>query len=783
VYEPPGTHNGASVEVLDHWILRATEAILTTWDATTGNFWRDSLHEETDAGPDDGSFPQGFGKGKGATSNNRAFHALCSVAYFLAENEQLGRANNVFARVRTAIQRMVSDYYLVEPDEDQLQDLHASNPSSASLALLRQHGENGQNPYTDAQLLLSISLALSPVTASTAALSVGGTDRARLAAYVRELTEAVEDTVREHGVKVHANAAPHHFLTYHAVRGLDAATNFLPSGKPKKVGRLSSRRRDTVVGLRFTSDGRVDYEDPKLVSNITNEIVQQLGLHMLPTPGFDPSSLVSSCGLVARLTGETDSPLIKQALEVFVADQSQRGTWPSAGVLSFGRRRLVYVPSVELSLVLANLCLMDLRSSGFELLTVASTALERSFQLVQTAYSKHGTSAGWRNDRARSSYEVESWTTSVVLQFLLAYRECLGLAQQKRILRKYRATRPKRDAGILWADLQRLLPGSRELEAPTMSSRQSQIDVFRQLIDPTSGNVIVNGIAEEILEAVASSPTERPDKTASFMLYGPPGTRKTSLVERMAETLGWPLLSLSPAAFLKNGIEGFESAADEVFEDLFHLRRVVVLFDECEEFFRNRTAPRAVDMRTAGAFITSGMLPRLQRLRDLRWIVFVINSNTEAFELDEAVTRRGRLDKAMRVGHPVYAAQMRYLQNWGRGPARTPLTADKIEWFRVLLEQVSELMDPKRDIFEREIESAQKEHPDRGPAYYNVMTQINQRMAKEITKTVTFSILDALAERCVAAHSGNPIVDLDSLRINLDQEFERSGPDKFGGAS
>lgn len=40
-----------------------------------------------------------------------------------------------------------------------------------------------------------------------------------------------------------------------------------------------------------------------------------------------------------------------------------------------------------------------------------------------------------------------------------------------------------------------------------------------------------------------------------------------------------------------------------------------------------------------------------------QWIVFVTSTNVEA--LEEAVTRRGRLDKVSRVGPPTLAPQMR----------------------------------------------------------------------------------------------------------------------------
>jgi DNA polymerase III delta prime subunit len=286
-------------------------------------------------------------------------------------------------------------------------------------------------------------------------------------------------------------------------------------------------------------------------------------------------------------------------------------------------------------------------------------------------------------------------------------------------------------------------------------------------------------VTEEILKPVLRSVTETPVDCVSFLLYGPPGTRKTTFVEEMASALRWPLLTLSPPAFLSNGIEGFEAAADDIFEELLHLQRVVVLFDECEEFFRWRSSPTTVESRTIGAFITSGMLPRLQALRKARSVIFVINTNIEAYELDDAVTRRGRLDRAARVGHPLLPAQKRYLEKWESRISGKTLTEEHTSWFTRLLNEVETAMQEPRERLTSEREKAQKSHPDRGEGYRALMTTIRQDEAKELTKVVTFGMLDELAERCLGEGTQTPIESEESLSTNLEQEFERFGPDKF----
>ena len=63
----------------------------------------------------------------------------------------------------------VIDKISIKPEKvAEYADRMASEYLTLPLEDLRGHGENGINPYTDAQLLLSLSLALSPVSAGCA---------------------------------------------------------------------------------------------------------------------------------------------------------------------------------------------------------------------------------------------------------------------------------------------------------------------------------------------------------------------------------------------------------------------------------------------------------------------------------------------------------------------------------------------------------------------------------------------------------------------------------------
>jgi len=180
--------------------------------------------------------------------------------------------------------------------------------------------------------------------------------------------------------------------------------------------------------------------------------------------------------------------------------------------------------------------------------------------------------------------------------------------------------------------------------------------------DPSDNKGIANELKTNVLQPILSNWIHRPTRgKASLIFYGPPGTRKTTLAYQIAQALQWPLLTLSPPDFLKSGLEGFEACAAEIFNNLLHLRRVIVLLDECEDFFKARPKDQRIEIRTTGAFITSGMLPRLQKLHDQRWIIFILATNSELDDLDEAVRRVGRFDYAQEIGYPTKKAQIHYI--------------------------------------------------------------------------------------------------------------------------
>jgi SpoVK/Ycf46/Vps4 family AAA+-type ATPase len=157
-------------------------------------------------------------------------------------------------------------------------------------------------------------------------------------------------------------------------------------------------------------------------------------------------------------------------------------------------------------------------------------------------------------------------------------------------------------------------------------------------------------------------PDFRLEKRRSALLFGPPGTSKTSLAEAVAQRLGWTFIELSPSDFLKGGLEGIYDRVNEVFDDLMDLFGAVILFDEMDALVQSResgeAAPKELDVTQK--FLTTSMLPKLLQLRKRARTIFFMATNHQK-DFDPAIKRAGRFDLKIRMGPPSYKEKLRAL--------------------------------------------------------------------------------------------------------------------------
>jgi len=165
---------------------------------------------------------------------------------------------------------------------------------------------------------------------------------------------------------------------------------------------------------------------------------------------------------------------------------------------------------------------------------------------------------------------------------------------------------------------------------------------------------------KEVLEERVITPFEASSSNPSYgaaysaILFGPPGTAKTTLCEALAERMGWDFLVIDTTTFLADGLTNVASRIRYVFERLQSLERCVILFDEIEEFCLDRETP---GLGMESRMLTTAMLTAINDLRrGKRSIFFLATNRLRAF--DSAITRPGRFDMQLFVGTPNLEAKV-----------------------------------------------------------------------------------------------------------------------------
>lgn len=136
----------------------------------------------------------------------------------------------------------------------------------------------------------------------------------------------------------------------------------------------------------------------------------------------------------------------------------------------------------------------------------------------------------------------------------------------------------------------------------------------------------------------------------AVVLFGPPGTGKTTFAKAVAGRLGWPFVELFPSRLAAEGPHGRASALRDFFDTVHDIEHLVLFIDEVDEI-----AGRRVERQDTEG-VTNELLKAIPtfRARDERLLVCATNS---VRDLDPALLRPGRFDYVLPIGPPDAAAR------------------------------------------------------------------------------------------------------------------------------
>jgi DNA polymerase III delta prime subunit len=303
---------------------------------------------------------------------------------------------------------------------------------------------------------------------------------------------------------------------------------------------------------------------------------------------------------------------------------------------------------------------LDTRRDGYCLVLLGSEVLKALAQIVERvnvplnvafykrifAYfhrmgvrdKKSGKVIGWTHDFPSSPGQPQRWTSCVALLALEFVVRAFGRQLNRRISMHFTTSKatesPIRLDKLLYTDFG--LRHQSGLFSGNPEAKGQSVAFFMQRM-----HAHLQGMSPNDFHASYDKPC------FSIVLFGPPGTGKTTLIDALSASSGCDKIEITPSDILQEGEAFVESRAKLVFRALSMLTNTVILFDEFDSLLKRRTDQSAP---TVYSFITPGLLPKLTRLykaSKTRRNVFALATNRVG-TLDDAAIRSERFD--FRIG-------------------------------------------------------------------------------------------------------------------------------------
>ena len=196
---------------------------------------------------------------------------------------------------------------------------------------------------------------------------------------------------------------------------------------------------------------------------------------------------------------------------------------------------------------------------------------------------------------------------------------------------------------------------------PTALADLGGITIDRHLWDVLKGM----DQAKEIIERRVILPLSEPELAErhavqppkAVVLFGPPGTGKTTFAKGISSRLEWPFIEIQPSELSADKPDQEARALAQILDRILELPAAVVFVDEVEDLASMRHDQRKVSPR-----VTNEFLKQIPRFRQASHHLLVCATNSIG-ALDPAFLRPGRFDYILPVGPPDAEARKAI---WGR---------------------------------------------------------------------------------------------------------------------
>jgi transitional endoplasmic reticulum ATPase len=196
---------------------------------------------------------------------------------------------------------------------------------------------------------------------------------------------------------------------------------------------------------------------------------------------------------------------------------------------------------------------------------------------------------------------------------------------------------------------------------PTTLADLGGVTIDRHLWDVLKGM----DQAKEIIERRVILPLSEPELAErhavqppkAVVLFGPPGTGKTTFAKGISSRLEWPFIEIQPSELSADKPEQEARALAQILDRILELPAAVVFVDEVEDLASMRHDQRKVSPR-----VTNEFLKQIPRFRQASHHLLACATNSIG-ALDPAFLRPGRFDYILPVGPPDAEARKAI---WGR---------------------------------------------------------------------------------------------------------------------